>query len=556
LGIAFILCPPVAQARPSFTIGSDPYETVFAYPHDILRWPSRMLYLSYEPQSSPWQGDVTHPQNRPSASYTSNYQEVEFSVPYGYGGDPASVRSWARLSSAMNQRTTTTGGTTDTKYGRFLFEMGTTATRMNLNARGVARSEPSEGSYVLIPFKGSTGAQKDDYSLKVIHARTLFGNPLGVKVEYTRKTADQPDGYISFTRDATDYKVPRLTWGWATQGCNHIFGYPNINVDAFYQDHYTVFEGRQWDLQISFERQGNWKSGIRYRSNLLDGDSYSWDETEGSQFDGSYRSDPHWKNRETGGLLRGYTKASFIRGEGLDAGILFLLQRESATSTRVNKQVESEPWSKEGQVGYALETNPFFNFIMPRGYVDCGLLLELGRTGMRNTETRWNPASDSAQRDVLWSTSPNLGWTEHWEEFSKGRKLFFATGIEGSSSVRVYRGLSALMRVTILRQYTDTNKDYGDSEVPEGGASYRFFQSHRRDDFRRETWMTGAFGFTYEWRGAKLYATQGLPTSYLLAESTELADNGGTLFHHERRQMWQVQRPSGSRLFVTYALRP
>jgi hypothetical protein len=28
------------------------------------------------------------------------------------------------------------------------------------------------------------------------------------------------------------------------------------------------------------------------------------------------------------------------------------------------------------------------------------------------------------------------------------------------------------------------------------------------------------------------------------------------LFDHEQRQMWQVQQPSASRLFIVYALRP
>ena len=35
----------VALANPSFTIGSNPYLTVFAYPHDMLKWPNRAVFL-------------------------------------------------------------------------------------------------------------------------------------------------------------------------------------------------------------------------------------------------------------------------------------------------------------------------------------------------------------------------------------------------------------------------------------------------------------------------------------------------------------------------------
>jgi hypothetical protein len=427
---------------------------------------------------------------------------------------------------------------------------------MNLSARGVARSEPSEGSYVLVPFDGATRAQRDDYSFKVIHAREFLGNPLGVKVEYARRTADQPEGYVRFTRDGAEYRVPHLTWGWATQGCSHIFGYPNINVDAFFQDRYTVFAGRQWDLQLSYEHAGNWKSGVRYRASRQDGDNYSWRYDEGSPFSGRYQADPHWRDRESGKLLRAYSKARFLREGAFDGGVLFFAQYESDVDSRVNKQVEAEPGSREGKRGFALEANPYFNYALAGGFVDFGLLLELSRTGMRNTEPRWNPASDSEQRDVLWSSAPNVGWSEHWEDFSRGRTWFLATGAETDVSVPVYRGLSTLLRVTLLRKATFTRKDYGNSEVPEDEASYEFFQTHRRRDVLHETWMTGMLGFSYRWRAAKIYLTQNLPTAYLLAQRTKLADNDRVLFEHEQRQMWQVQRPSGSRVFVVYSILP
>ena len=35
--------------------------------------------------------------NRPSESYVSNYQAVEFAPPYGYTGNPEDVHSWMQV---------------------------------------------------------------------------------------------------------------------------------------------------------------------------------------------------------------------------------------------------------------------------------------------------------------------------------------------------------------------------------------------------------------------------------------------------------------------------
>ncbi len=546
---------PEAFSRPSFTIGSDPYETVFAFPHDILEWPERAVFATYTPQTMPWQGDVTNIHNRPSESYTSNYQEIEFAPPYDYEGDPADVYSWARVSSYIHDRGFRLGGITTTRFGKVFLEIGNQSRTMDLEAGGVARANES-GEYILVPFEGETRGSQDDYDFKLIYANEFLDNPLGVKLRFTRKTADEPDGFIRFERDGTTYNVPHLTWGWATTGCNHIFGYSSINADAFFQNHYSVFSGRRWDLQLSYEHQGNWKSGIRYRTTREEGDNYGWEYDEGSDFEGDYYVDEYWRDRNTDKLLRAYSKARFWEVGDLDAGLLFFAQYQSKAQMRVNRLIEADPDSREGQSGFALEVNPYFNYELDRGFVDGGFLFEYARSGLENTETRWNSASHTDEEGVLWSTSPYMGWSTYWEDFSKGREWFLATGFEANASVGVYRGFSALLRLTILRQFTHTKKLYGESEVPDGKHSYQFFQTYRRDDYRSEMWMTGMCGVSCDWGAVTVYLTQDLPTAYLLKQKTKLADNEVELFEHEKRQMWQVQRPSGTRLFMVYRLQP
>jgi len=551
--IAFAVKLP---ANPSFTIGSNYYLTVFAYPHDIMYWPDQAAFFYFNPQTLPWQGDITDISNRPSESYTNNYQQVEFATPYGYEGNPNDVRSWMRVSAYAYKKRFTLGGLYATKLGKVLFEIGNTSINMELDAKGTGRaSEEIEGTtnYHLIPFVAQTYAGKNNYDLKLIYANQLFNIPFGLKFKYQKKTSDSPEGFLKFSRDGQTYELSHLTWGWATSGCNHIFGYSHINTDAFFQNSYTLFNGYQMDIQASFEIDGNYKSGIRYRNSREDGETYIWKYDEGSEYSGGYLADPFWKDRRESDLIRAYSKVRFWQIGNLDAGLLFFLQHDSYNTTPVNKINESDPSSLESEKEYVIETNPFLNYKFKGGYLDFGLLLELSYTDMANTSERWNSVSHSEQPDVLWNTSPYTGWSQSWEKFSKGNRWFFATGFEAYSSVGIHKRLSLLLRLLVLRKYTFTEKLYGESKIPGGGNSYQFYQSHRRDDYRNETWMTGSIGFSYGLGPIQLLLDMQLPLAYLIKQETALNDNASLLFEHEKRNMWQVQEPITARLLLVYA---
>jgi len=554
-----VLIVPISESRanPSFTIGSNPYHTVFAYPHDLLKWPDQGAVVYYSPQTLPWQGDVTDISNRPSESYTSNYQSVEFAPPSDYLGDPFNIRSWMEVSGYAYKKRWSLGGLRSTKFGKFLVQLGWTSTNMKLTADGVGRATESSGgsnSYVLVPFSGVTKASRDELDLQVTYANLLFDRPIGLKFRYIGKSSDKPDGYISFDRDGQMISTPHLTWGWATSGCNHIFGYSHINTDAFYQNSFSVFSGSQMDLQASLEYNSNHKSGIRYRVTQEDGENYRWRYDDGSEYFGDYYVDERWKDKITNKLIRGYDKVTFMRIGDLNVGMLFFLQRGTRTKSEVNRLADSEPHSKEAEREYIIETNPFANYVTKKGYLDFGYLIELSRTGMKNTRTRWNSVSGSDQKDVLWSTTPYLRWSPSWENFSKGRTWFFATGFEANSSVTVYKRLSVQTRLLVLRKYTWTEKAYGSSEIPQGGSSFEFSESHRRNNTKTETWMTGGFGFTYGWGPVQSIVSLELPLAYLISQSTKLSDNNEVLFEHHQKSLWQVQQPVSIRVLLVMAL--
>ena len=251
--------------------------------------------------------------------------------------------------------------------------------------------------------------------------------------------------------------------------------------------------------------------------------------------------------------MRVHSKVRFRRYGNLDLGILFFLQHAEYSTKKVNKITESDPGSLQDAKEFVIETNPFFNYKFNGGYTDFGLLLELSRTGRRNTSTRWNSASKSDQTNVLWSTSPYYDWSPYWEDFSQGYDLFFATGFESHSSIAVYKRTSFLVTLTILKKYTLVKQEYGESKIPDGGGSFEFYETHERRNHKNETWMTGSFGLAYGRGPVQLIGLLQLPLAYLLKQDTILRDTSAVFFEHEKRNMWQVQEPTSIRFFMIYA---
>ncbi len=550
-----LLCMTGIRSNPSFTISSNPYLTIFAFPHDILYWPTSAVYLNFQNQKLPWQGNVTDITARPSESYVNNYAFTEFETPEDYSGNPSDIYSWSMFSGYAKQRTFGMGGLMTTTYGKFLGELAMTSLNMEQEAEGVARSEEDGGVYHIVPFSSLTKAAQYKFEGKILFARQLYNNPFGLKIDYVRKQSLRPIGYLNFTLNGVEYETDHLTWGWANQSCNHIFGYSHINTDAFYQNDYTVYNGDQLDLQASYEFNGNYKTGIRYRLINELGDEYYWRDDTSSLYAGTYMRDPDWMSKHAEYFIRAYSKARFIETGNLGAGILFFGQYGRNRNFDVNRTSESEPNSQEIINTYIVETNPFFNFKFDKGYIDFGLLIEEEYSPMKNIHNAWNESTGSEEEGVLWNSSPYIGWTQPWESFSKGHELFFATGGEAYSSINIYKRYSMQLSLTLLKKYTNVRKVYGESHVPEDGGNYEFDKTHIRNDNRNETWMTGSVGATWGKGPIQLIGILQFPLAYLNKRGTKLKNvENQVLFENNKKNVWQVQQPASIRLLIVCAL--
>ncbi len=558
--VAFVLLSPLsAPANPNFTIGSNPFYTFLAYPHDILRWPGKAAFCYMYPQTLPWQGHVTNMSERPNDTYISNYNNFDFPVPDGYAGDPIAVRSFMRVSSyAYNNRYSVGGIWSFGDFGKVYLELGTNRIDMELRADGIVRNN---STMELIPVNARTDAVRRYYDVQLVYANYLFGNPVGLRVQYQSKNTGRPESEIVFTKNGTETKSEHITWGWTTTPCAHIFQTSSQNFDAWFLNDYTLYRGGQLDLQLSYEH-GDHKSAIRYRNRSERGQTYSWrsslaDTVPGSNFHGTYITDSRYEDKIADDLIRAYSKIRFWKIGDADVGLLFFLQYADRDNNTVStdSDLDSEPLRSDAENEYTIEVNPWMTYRFGKSYFDFGLLFELSTTGMVNTSPRWNGSIGATQNGVVRNSSPSEGgFSPSWESFSRGRCTFFATGFEASTGITISGRFSALASLLLLRKYSFITKDYGSSAIPDGSKEYAFTPSHTRHDFKNETWMSGSVGFSCGWGPMQILATMQLPLAYLLEKNTELTESGSTLVNLTQRNVWAVQEPVSFRLLVVVGL--
>ena len=167
-----LLLTSYSTANPHFTIGSNPYYTYIAYPHDILYWPNSAVFSHFYPQTLPWQGHVTNLSQRPNDTYISNYNYFDFPIPDGYTGDPNDIKSYMRASSYVYQNRFSLGGIWNFgEWGKAYLELGTTQIDMEQRVEGVVRNNET---MELIPVSQRTDGLRSSYDFQLIYANYLF----------------------------------------------------------------------------------------------------------------------------------------------------------------------------------------------------------------------------------------------------------------------------------------------------------------------------------------------------------------------------------------------
>jgi hypothetical protein len=429
---------------------------------------------------------------------------------------------------------------------------------MEQRVEGIVRNNTT---LELIPVTARTDASRSSYDIHLVYANYLFGNPIGLRLQYQTKNMGAPESEIKFARNGTETISNHLTWGWTTSPCAHIFGTSSQNFDAWFLNDYTLFTGGQLDLQLSYEYD-NHKSAIRYRSRRESGKTYYWqssvpDSVPGANFLGTYVTDSRYEDEIADDLIRAYSKIRFWKIGDADLGLLFFLQYgdRDLNTVSTNRDLDSDPLSSDAENEYTIEINPWLNYKFGKSYFDFGLLFELSTTGMENTSPRWNSVMGATENGVIRNSYPSeSGFSPSWESFSQGSNTFIATGFEASTSINISGRFSALASVLLLRKYSFITKEYGSSDIPAGGREYVFNASHIRHDYKNETWMAGSVGIAYGWGPIQLLATMHLPLAYLLEKNTELTESGNTLVDLTQRNVWAVQEPVSFRFLVVFGL--
>jgi hypothetical protein len=110
--------------------------------------------------------------------------------------------------------------------GKGLSGRRTNRVDMELRADGVVRNN---STLERIPVTARTDALRSYYDFHVIYANMLFGNPMGLSVQYQSKNTGKPESQISFVRNGVQTSSDHLTWD-GPQRPAHIFSGRQVRI--------------------------------------------------------------------------------------------------------------------------------------------------------------------------------------------------------------------------------------------------------------------------------------------------------------------------------------
>ncbi len=522
-----------------FFIGSNPHTSRIAFPQDVLLVSYSYAAYRIAYQWGPSYGNPEDPFGKPDTSYTAHKEEITFAQQEGDTQTSAFSKKGATdlfTHTLIHQHVWQ-----DRLHTLFSlsFKNLTSGTSFHGNLRG----ETEAGAVEYVDVSSSVQAQSHMVYLEATTGLDLFSVPVGIKLGYGREWKEKPKGSTEADVNGSTVESGRMLWGWSTSGCNHIFGYPHINGDAWFYDRYTTGHTDQFDLQLgaTLDRV---KIGSRYRfrtgvleqyswrsENVYDQDDLPQEETLDRNFNGSYRraDDAKLTARH---IVRVYGNVTFMERSMFKLNTLFFVGGEFCDSENVAAgDHEAATGVKETERALILEVNPNVNIYPGRHTtIDAAILTELAVSRYENTYER---GTSGGRKETYRNSAPHIGDEPWWENFSYADEHFFDIGAEINAYLPLYGnsgsslGCSAILLYN--NKFTYTTRYFG--QTPEGSSA--FDETHTRETYMRESWLNTSVGFTYRHDRFLFQLHYAQPLVYTRYLETRVKDGGGRTLYRK-----------------------
>ncbi len=548
--LLILVCVLSIQGR-IFFVGSNPYLSIFAFPQDVTALPSEFVFFYPSMQKLPWWGDVDEPTHRPNDSYTVTGENIkESSANFDHDGVIRSFKNHMGICYKPNPGLV--------HYVDVMYDVNAFSNK----ASGILTNSDNNNT---IPFDYSITNSSHEVRASSIWGFHLKGLPVGIKLNLGLYQLGSPNQRFVFNKNDQPYETSRMVWGWATVGCNHIFGPRSTEGDAWFQNEYSRGPLYRMDLQVG-TTMSRMKWGGRFRYIFGKQDQFRWqsqpsnisDTIIRNNFIGDYvKSD--WATKTHDLTYRLYNNVTLKKGERYSLNtLLFLGYNAHKSKNALTENLDVEDDALEAARTFIVEVNPNINIYPWKtrfAYIDAALLLEYAYTRIGNTNIqRVNGGDIRAYRRSTVYVDDEYSW----ENFSYANENFVDVGVDLSMMFPLYGNANSNLGLGIIHfintKFTWLNKYFGENNVVNNDLEFEV--ANMRKNYRKEIWINTMLNLHYK-RGPAIYQFQfTAPLLYLLQPRTQVTDKEGKtiLYEHEKKGNWASQQGVKAAIFFAYDL--
>jgi len=532
-----------------FFVGSNPSNTVFAYPQDIFLLPKDFVFYYTTFQREPWWGDLDQPDLRPSASYLLTGEKIGVKGSNDYFYHNSNLYNWKNIS-----------GFTYTFSPLFKTRFDLEYTYIPFISKAEAAMTDDIGN--ILKFNYSNFRSIHDFYFTSYFATKFKDTPLGFKFGAGKESSTQPKLNWEIIKNDTFYSVQRHVWSWSTLQGGRIFYDYDGHEHAHYQDDYTVGSLYRVDLQTAATLP-RLKVGGRLRLKYGSLNQYMWQQSDTLQIPdpaianltGHYDQIVSKKISEK--TIRIYGNYNWIKKENFLFNTLVLSRLTFMDSTGVDPaNPQAESGIKEDSRTFVFQVNPNVN-IYPWGnkftYIDLAILCNYNHMSYDFTQPYW---VGGGQKRSYVGRRVYLGEDYTWYECSYARQNFFEIALDLNPTIPVFGGPNQACAISLSMllwtRFTWLNKYYGQFNTTK--ADFEIINI--RKNYDRETWLNAVANIIYKRDAYNFRLMIGQPLTYSLTPQTRVYDASGKNLITEVKyeNMWASQHGVQLGFFISTTL--
>jgi hypothetical protein len=516
------------------------------FPQDIALWQGSFYSIYPQYQLSPWWGNITDPEKKPRATYTTT------------GTQLTKTDAFFKENANLNILNSNFGYAFMPSPGLAAdLDVSYTIDALRDKADGRFSSVDSAGVLIgHIPFDYSLSHTLSDMSLRGLASFLINGIPIGLRLNFGFENTLELHSGMTFTKNDSTYSTGRALWGWTTSPCAHIFGAHGVEGDAWLQDNYAEGPIYKWDIQSGATLPWG-KFGLLYHQIAGSQVQYSWvrdytvdpvtgdtiikDSVVSRNFQGHYQKSD-WAKQSSDLSLGMYGNCRLRGNEHFDLNSFFsiaYLGSGSHNALGANPNVQSS--SRENRRGFALECDP--NISIKLGglfhYIDAEAVFQYEYDRFYNTYDRW---VGGGMVSTYWESAVNGGDEDVWENYSYANQNALDAGADISAMFPLVNNAYGLLglgmvlfgnsRYTFLTKYYGTNGD--------NGVTNTFTVNNVRRNLNRELSFNSVLMLNYVRRPYYLRLEMTEPVLFSFMPRTTITDASGrnVLYTHTREPLW------------------